>query len=106
MKKFRKSIVIFTTFLAIGCSSTHVLISSSRYHSPLNHSKIMSVAVIRDDNDTLRRSVEKNITLELQKIGYSAVSALEEFGAGGLANLGQEKTYLKLCSQGIEAVIV
>jgi hypothetical protein len=39
-------------------------------------------------------------------MGYIAVSALEEFGAGGLANLGQENTYLKLCNEGIDAVIV
>jgi hypothetical protein len=106
MKKLKKLMIVFTTLIAAGCSSTHILISSSRYHSPVSHSKIMTVAVIRDDNDTLRRCIEKNITLELQNIGYRAVSALEEFGAGGLANLGQEKTYLKLCNQGIDAVIV
>jgi hypothetical protein len=106
MKKLKKLMIIFTVLFAVGCSSTQILISSSRYHSPVSHSKILAVGVIKDDNDTLRRSIEKNITLELQKTGYSAVSALEEFGAGGLANLGQENTYLKLCSEGIDAVIV
>jgi hypothetical protein len=106
MKKLQKLLIVFTALIATGCSSTHILISSSRYHSPVSHSKIMAVAVISDDNDTLRRSIEKNIAAELVNIGYTSVSALEEFGAGGLSNLGQEKTYLKLCSQGIDAVIV
>jgi hypothetical protein len=32
-------------------------------------------------------------------------SALHEFGPKGLANLGEEETYIKLCSKGIDAVI-
>ena len=67
MKKLKKLMIIFTVLFAVGCSSTQILISSSRYHSPVSHSKILAVAVIKDDNDTLRRSIEKNITLELQK---------------------------------------
>src|SRR5436190_4110030 len=106
MKKLKKLMIVFTALIAVGCSSTHILISSIRYHSPVNHSKIMAMAVIRDKNDTLRRSIEKNIAMDLVNMGYTSVSALEEFGAGGLSNLGQEKTYLKLCSQGIDAVIV
>ena len=37
--------------------------------------------------------------------GLIAVSALDEFGTGGLANLAQEETYVKLCNKGIDAVI-
>jgi hypothetical protein len=66
----------------------------------------MTVGVIKDDNDSIRISIEKSITADLKGIGYDAVSALEEFGPKGLANLDQQETYLKLCNEGIDAVII
>lgn len=66
----------------------------------------MTVAVIKDDTDSIRLHIEKSIMADLKSIGYNAVSALEEFGAKGLTNLGQEETYIKLCNQGIDAVIL
>jgi hypothetical protein len=49
--------------------------------------------------------VEKHFTDYLKESGYHAVSALEEYGPKGLANMGQEETYIKLRSNGIDAVI-
>ena len=66
----------------------------------------MTVGVIKDDNDSIRIRVEESITADLKGIGYDAVSALEEFGPTGLANLDQQETYLKLCNDGIDAVII
>jgi hypothetical protein len=66
----------------------------------------MTVGVIKGDNDSMRIRIEKIITADLKNIGYNAVSAFEEFGAKGLSNLGQQETYRKLCTQGIDAVIV
>ena len=66
----------------------------------------MTVAVIKDENDSVRKRVEKSITEDLIAVGYNAVSGFDEFGSKGLANLDQEETYLKLCNQGIDAVII
>ena len=66
----------------------------------------MTVGVIKGDNDSIRLHIERNLSLSLAGLGYNAVSAFDEFGPTGLANMGNEETYLKLCNQGIDAVII
>jgi hypothetical protein len=38
-------------------------------------------------------------------MGYQAISAMDEFGTRGLSEGGEENTYLKLCNNGIDAVM-
>jgi hypothetical protein len=65
----------------------------------------MVVGIIRDDSTILRKKMETHFVGDLKAVGYNAVSALEEFGEGGLGGLEQEETYNKLCQRGIDAVI-
>ena len=65
----------------------------------------MVVGIIKDSTAALRKDMEVHLANDLKNIGYNAVSALNEFGKGGLANLEQEETYIKLCNKGIDAVI-
>ena len=106
MKKYSSLLIIIAAAVLTSCSSPYILITSNKYHFPLNHSRIMTVGVIKDDDDSIRIGIENIIMADLKAIGYNAVSALEEFGPKGLANLDQQETYLKLCNQGIDAVIV
>ena len=106
MKIHSSLLVAVTTVFLAGCSSHYILITTDKYHFPLYHSKILTAGVIKDENDSIREHIEKSITADLRAIGYGAASAIETFGAKGLANLDQEETYLKLCNQGIDAVIV
>ncbi|HET9433194.1 MAG TPA: hypothetical protein VFO37_05520, partial [Chitinophagaceae bacterium] len=106
MKKYSSILIIIATVFLTSCSSPYILIASKKYHFPVSYSKIMTVGVIKDDNDSIRVRIEKSITADLKAIGYEAVSALEEFGPKGLTNLDQEETYLKLCNRGIDAVII
>jgi hypothetical protein len=66
----------------------------------------MTLGIIKADSDSMRVRVEKSITDDLKNIGYNAVSAFEKFGAKGLSNLGEQETYRKLCTEGVDAVIV
>ena len=106
MKKYSSLLITIISVLFTSCSSPSILISSNKYHIPLDHSRIMTVGIIKDDNDSIRICIEKSITADLKAIGYDAVSALEEFGPKGLVNLDQQETYLKLCKQGIDAVLI
>ena len=106
MKRYSSLLIIIAAGFLAGCSSPYILITTNKYHFPLYHSKILTVGVIKDDNDSIRVRIEKGITADLKAIGYDAVSALEEFGPKGLANLDQQETYLKLCRQGIDAIII
>jgi hypothetical protein len=54
---------------------------------------------------TLRTLMETHLVNDLKSRGYNAVSALNEFGKGGLSNLEMEETYIRLCNKGIDAVI-
>ena len=67
--------------------------------------KIMVVGIIKANNDSLRAEVETILVKNLKELGYNAVSALHEFGPKGLSNLGEESTYIKLCDNGIDAVL-
>lgn len=72
---------------------------------PANYQRIMVVAILPQKDSLVRFKVEGDLTRKLKELGYQAVSASDEFGASGLANLGEEDTYLKLCNRGIDAVI-
>ena len=106
MKKYSSILIIIATGFLTNCSSPYILITSKKHHFPVSYHKIMTVGVIKDDNDSLRTRIEKSITADLRAIGYDAVPALEEFGSKGLTNLDEGETYLKLCNRGIDAVII
>jgi hypothetical protein len=65
----------------------------------------MVVGIVKDTGLSLRQQMETHLVNDLKDIGYDAVSALDEFGEGGLGGLEQEQTYIKLCNRGIDAVI-
>ena len=69
------------------------------------HKKIMVVGIIKDNNDSLRARAERIFVKNLNELGYNAVSALQEFGPKGLSNLGEADTYIRLCNNGIDAVL-
>jgi len=69
------------------------------------HNKIMVIGIIKDNNDSLRARTETVLVGSLKELGYNAVSALQVFGPKGLSNLGEADTYIKLCNNGIDAVL-
>jgi hypothetical protein len=99
--------IFFLAFLfsLYGCSSSEIITSwNSADHSD-NYKKIMVIGILKDTGISLRKQMEIHLVNDLKGIGYNAVSALDEFGEGGLEGLEQEQTYVKLCNKGIDAVI-
>jgi len=88
-----------------GCSSSHIIVAWKNQYQPENYTKIMVVGIVTGKDHLLRKEIETDLANELKEIGYFAVSAIEEFGEAGLANLSQEETYRKLCDNSIDAVI-
>src|SRR5882757_6020719 len=87
-----------------GCSSQRIVTTwKTDRLTDVHYKKILVVAILPDKDSALRRKTENNFVLALQQLGYNAISALEEFGAKGLSNSGQENTYLKLYNNGIDA---
>src|SRR5438876_3791453 len=106
MKKISSQIVFCLCIILSGCTSSHLITTWKAQHfSRVNYNNILIVGVIKNENDSLRGEIEKHFVIEMEGLGYHAVSALQEFGPKGLANLGEEETYIKLCNKGIDAII-
>lgn len=100
-------VLILAWFLQLlsGCSNSHIITYWKSANVGRQYNKIMVIGIIKDSGIALRSQMEKHLVNDLKSIGYNTVSALEEFGEGGLAGLEQEKTYIKLCDKGIDAIM-
>jgi hypothetical protein len=98
--------LLIISLLLLGCIVSRVTTIWKTDTLHLTHyNKIMVVGIIKEENDSLRAQVEKHMVQKLTDLGYFAVSSLQEFGRYGLSNIGEEGTYLKLCDNGIDAVL-
>ena len=100
------TIIYLISILFAGCLPQKTVTAWKGEHIIMPvHNKIMVVGIIKDNNDSLRAEVETALVRNLSELGYNTVSALLQFGPKGLSNLGEEATYVKLCNNGIDAVL-
>ena len=105
MKAISVIILVNILFLFYSCSSSKIISSWKATNDSREYKKIIVVGIIKDSSIALRKKMETHLVNDLKATGYNAVSALQEFGEGGLAGLEQEETYIKLCNKGIDAVV-
>lgn len=89
-----------------GCASNRIITvwkSAPDYQTTFN--QVLVVAILPDEDSLLRKKIESRVTMHLKNIGYSPISAVEYFGVKGLAGMGEEGTYVKLCNSGIDFVL-
>ncbi len=89
-----------------GCSSNRIVTvwkAAPSYQTTFN--QLLVVAILPDEDSMLRKQIETQVAVHLKNLGYSAISALEYFGSKGLASMGEEGTYIKLCNSGIDFVL-
>ncbi len=103
-----RRILFFTLILFLtGCSHKHLRVIWKAEHSyPVSYRRIMIAVIVKEQGDTIRPAVERSITTELNRRGYHAVAAADEFGENGLRNLSEENTYRELCDREIDAVLI
>lgn len=94
------------SILLYGCQPQKTVTLWEARHTilPVNN-KIMVLGIINDANDSMRMEIEDGMVKKLQDLGYYAVSSLKEFGRKGLSDLSQEGAFIKLCDNGIDAVL-
>src|SRR5215217_3809223 len=106
---FKIKIFLFVSMAAVAVwSCAHGPVVTTWKATNTRHvkfNKILVAGIIQDTDLALSRQMEQEFVTELKSMGYNAVSKIDEFGPHGLANLQQEQTYQKLCSQGIDAVL-
>ena len=102
-----KLTIIFFLLTTFSCCTSNRIITvwktDSRYKTEFN--QVLVVAILPEEDSLLRKQIENNATINLKKLGYPSISALKHFGAKGLANMGEEATYIKLCNSGIDVVL-
>ena len=105
MKRILALPVLVLLFLC-GCSSPSIITKwKDRSLVDRDYNKILVIGILKDSLVDIRRNMENNIADQLKSLGYTVVTALDEFGPGGLLKLEQEQTYTTLCNKGIDAVI-
>jgi hypothetical protein len=101
-----KIIVLCCLLTFYGCTSKHVTTTwkAGRVTAKYNH--VLVVAIVPGEDSNLRKKIELDFSAGLETMGYNALPAFSTFGFKGLSGLGEENTYLKLCSNGIDAVLI
>ena len=106
MNRIQFPIIFLFLFILNGCSTPFIRTDWKTQHEfPGKYKKILVMGIIKDEDLALRRNVEKLFIDDFKSAGYNAVSGLDAYGPRGLANLGQEETYIKIRQNGTDAVI-
>jgi len=98
--------ICFLLTTSLCCSYRHIINvwkADPGYKTVSN--QVLVVAILPDEDSVLRKQIETETITNLKYLGYPALSALDHFGAKGLANMGEEDTYIKLCNSGIDFVL-
>jgi hypothetical protein len=89
-----------------GCSSLRITHS---WESPTarqkEYSKIIVLALIKDNDRSLREKMENHFSGDLTDLGYNAVSSMKESGFKSFEGMKEEETISKLQSSGADALI-
>lgn len=72
---------------------------------PKRIQNILIIGIVQEDSPFARIMVENHFSAELKRSGYQAQTAMATFGPRGLANLPREETLVRLCNNGIDAVL-
>ncbi len=97
---------IFLLSLLQGCVTPRVeTIWKAQYPLPYQHKKILVVAIVPGNNDSLQEAIEKATVQELKSYGYDAVSYSNGFSVYEMSRFTQEAAYFALCEKGIDAVL-
>lgn len=99
-------LVLLTGSLLINCSPKPISVvwkSADVYHPAFK--QVLVVAILPDNDSIARMQIESGIASGLHQMGYSSTPAIKHFGREGLAGLGQESTYIKLCESGFDYIL-
>jgi hypothetical protein len=104
---FRKLFFMLCAGSFIAACSTPSVVTAWKLPQadPKHIQNILIVGIIQEDSPFARIMIENYFSAELKKSGYQAPTAVATFGAKGLANLPREETLVRLCNNGIDAVL-
>ncbi|HRO47545.1 hypothetical protein [Agriterribacter sp.] len=99
-------LVIALSLMATGCSTTRITSSwKAENIIPQQYNKIMVLGLIRESDRSLQEKMEAHLAEDLKRLGYNAVSSLEEYGPKAFDKMDEDAALEKLKDSGIDAVI-
>lgn len=88
-----------------ACSTSKITDSYTNNRSYVPAKRILVLGLFTEKNDRAKRAMENELAKDLNKFGYDAVSATNEFGAKAFSGMKEDEAIQKLQSEGIQSVV-
>ncbi len=106
MKKILLIAIPLLTLLFAGCSTSKITDSyTTQQGISANSRKVLVLGLFSDKNRTAKRAMENELAKDLQKFGYEAVTATDEFGVTAFKGMTKEAALQQLQNEGIQHVV-
>jgi hypothetical protein len=94
------------SLLAGGCRTSRITSSwKAEDKTPSNFNKILVLALIPQKDRQVQERMEQHVAGDLTNIGYTAMSALQQYGPKAFDNLGEEAALDRIKSSGADMVL-
>jgi hypothetical protein len=105
MKKLN-GLAILSILVLFSCSSSRITtVWKDKTALNNNFNRILILALMKDADRNIQDKMEKHFAGDLSGLGYSAYSALEEYGPKAFENLTEQQAIEKIKNTGADAVI-
>jgi len=105
MKKI-KYLAISMLLILMSCNSSRITSSwKASDLQPKKFNKILVLGLIQEKDRSLREQMEQQLLANLQKNGYNAICACDEYGPKAFENMTEKEAIDKLANSGIDAVL-
>lgn len=107
MKRIFLICIPLLVLLFAGCSTSKITDSYTTQHgiTTSTSKKILVLGLFSDKNHAAKRAMEAQLATDLQKFGYNAVAATDEFGATAFHGITEKEALQKLQDEGVEQVV-
>ncbi len=98
--------VLWSLLLLFGCNSSKITSSwKAQQVAADKYKKILVLAMIPEKDRLLQERMEQHFVGDLTNLGYTAISAMQQYGPKAFENLDEKSILDKIKSSGVDAVI-
>lgn len=92
--------------LFAACTTSRITDSYASHHQSATPAKrILVLGLFNEKNNRAKRAMENELAKDLNKFGYDAVTATDEFGPNAFSGMNEKDAVQKLHDEGIESVV-
>jgi hypothetical protein len=104
--KIELVVVFVTTMILSSCTALKITNTWKAQDTFLgNYKKILVLGLIRNEDRRIQEKMENHFVSDLQKLGYNAVSSLQEYGPKFFDKMEENEGINKLRNSGFDAVV-